>query len=351
MDGSDDYFGDDDLVLDESTLAVLDLEEKKWQEQQQQSQLHATSQRRPISQDAPLPAPKKRKTSHVSTPDGLIPRVRAITVGEDYDEDLPDISIIGDGSYKLPAAQRASANELAKQIRGPRDNANCASTSNRVLSPPVRAPPGAPLRRPPVPAQASTSLTRHASGGSSSNTSASGQSQVNLANPRSQNRLRQRHSTLSTIQAALADFIPTSTNPPPQPTPPNKVYPSRLSPAPGPSRVAPNHPRQGRNSTSSSTSVWPQPQIQKPPSGPLPPGPAARGVRGSSPSVSVPVDRRHVVAGHSRPRVVSPPQPPQQHYPPLSQGHQERDLRIEVETLKAQVEEVCGLAYASRERS
>ncbi|KAI0779891.1 hypothetical protein C8Q74DRAFT_1199278 [Fomes fomentarius] len=338
MDGSDDYFGDDDLVLDESTLAVLDLEEKKWQEQQQQSQLHATGQRRPISQDAPLPAPKKRKTSHTSTPDGLIPRVRAITVGEDYDEDLPDISIIGDGSYKLPAAQRASANELAKQIRGPRYNATCASTSNRVLSPPVRAPPGGPLRRPPVPAQASTSFTRHASGGSSSNTSASGQSQVDPANPRSHNRLRQRHSTLSTIQAALADFIPASANPPPQPTPPNRVYPSRLSPAPGPSRVAPNHLPQGRNSVSSSTSV--RPQIQKPPSGPPPPGPATRGVRGSSPSVSIPVDRRHAVAGPSRPRVVSPPQPLQQHCPPLSQGHQERDLRIEVETLKAQVEEL-----------
>ena len=38
MDGSDDYFGDDDFVLDETTLAVLDLEEQKWQQQQQTSE-------------------------------------------------------------------------------------------------------------------------------------------------------------------------------------------------------------------------------------------------------------------------------------------------------------------------
>ena len=336
MDGSDDYF-DDDLILDDQTLAALDLEEKKWQEEQQQQ----AGQRRPLGRDAPLPAAKKQKTTHELTPDGLIPRVGAINV-EDYDDLLPDISIINDGSYKLPAEQRASANELAKQMRGANGHINGASTSNRATS--ARAPPGPP-RRHPAPVQAPSPFTRHASGGSSSSASGSGPSQGPAASARSQHRQRPRHTALSQIEAALANFVPPPTNAPPQPTVQSSVRSSRPSPVSAQTRP-PASSRPARHSISPSTSV--RPQVRKPS---LPPAAAPRGVRGSSPSVSIPVDRRQSVAGPSRQRGTSPAIPPQppppqpqplppQLQPPLSQGVQQRDLRIEVETLKAQLEEV-----------
>lgn len=340
MDGSDDFF-DDDLVLDDTTLAVLEAEEQKWQQQQQQ-QRERLSQRRPLPPDAPLPHPKRQKTSHTTGLDGLVPAVQRASIADDYEEELPDISIVGDGTYKLPADQRASANELAAQIRGHSTTTNGASSSNRVPSVPGPSR-GPPPRRPPVPAQSThphaPPFNRHASGGSSSTASGSGQSQGPSAGARSQNRAR--HSTLSTIQAALADFVPP---PLPQPTPPQiDVRNSRASPAPGTSRPPPNASRITRNTSSSYTTTRPQVQRQAA----VPSAPPRNAARGTSPSVSVPVERRNSVAGPSRQRVVSPvapPQPPplQHHHPPLSQGQQERDLRIEVETLRAQVEEVRG---------
>ncbi|KAI0743346.1 hypothetical protein C8Q80DRAFT_831463 [Daedaleopsis nitida] len=343
MDGSDDFF-DDDLVLDDTTLAAIEAAEQKWQEQQQQQQQQERlSQRRPLASDAPLPQPKKQKTTHSTGLDGLTAAVQRASVADDYEEELPDISIVGDGSYKLPADQRASANELAAQMRGHSLIPSGASFSNRV--PPVPGPSrGPPPRRPPVPAQSThpqaPPFNRHPSSGSSSTVSGSGQSQGPSTSARSQNR--PRHSTLSTIQAALADFVPPPTHPPPQPTAPqNDARNSRASPAPGTSRPSLNASRNTRNSFSSFTAA--RPQVQRP--AVVPSAPPRNAARGTSPSVSVPVDRRSSVAGPSRQRLVSPvapPQPPplQHHHPPLSQGQQERDLRIELETLKAQVEEL-----------
>ena len=174
MDGSDDYFGDDDFVLDETTLAVLDLEEQKWQ-QQQQTQAITAGQRRPVSQEAAEPAQKRRKTSHETTPEGLIPQLRAVSVSrQSYDEDLPDISIIGDGSYNLPAAQRA----LAAQAR--QAQAMYASTLNPQPQPPPRVPAHPPRAHVPAPAPPALPQ-RRASSGSGFVASGSGQSQGQAA--------------------------------------------------------------------------------------------------------------------------------------------------------------------------
>lgn len=333
MDGSDDYFfGDDDFVLDEKTIAALDLEEQKWQ--RQQTQATTTGQRRPISQEARQRTPKRRKTSHETTPEGLIPQIRAVTVSDDYDEDLPDISIIGDGAYNLPAAQRASAHAQAQGVQG-----HHASTSNHrpahVPAYPLRAPPpAAPQRR--------------ASSGSGSDAYGSGQSQGQPASsrPPQRNRLPRQHSTLSSVQAALADFVPPASNAAPAPTPP-PMAPLSRAPASGSSNVARTTARQQGGHASPSAAVRAAPAHSS----------VTRPTRGASPSVSVPPQRRQSipVAGPSRQQRASPsipPQPPPQlpyqpppqppYQPPLSQGQSDRNLRIEVETLKAQLEEVSS---------
>ncbi|KAJ7217952.1 hypothetical protein GGX14DRAFT_598835 [Mycena pura] len=86
MDGSDDYFFDD-IVLDDTTLAVLDSEERKY-----------------LSQAVPPPA-KRQKTDT-----GWKPVVRpghANAVAND-NEDLPEISVGGDGSYTVRSASRST---------------------------------------------------------------------------------------------------------------------------------------------------------------------------------------------------------------------------------------------------
>ncbi|KAF9451946.1 hypothetical protein P691DRAFT_722962 [Macrolepiota fuliginosa MF-IS2] len=80
MDNIDDYF-DDDLVLDEQTLAILDREEQKYLSQVQQ-------QRQPLP-----PVTKKLRTN-----DGWSPGVGSRMREADFD-DLPEISITVDGSY------------------------------------------------------------------------------------------------------------------------------------------------------------------------------------------------------------------------------------------------------------
>ncbi|RDX45660.1 hypothetical protein OH76DRAFT_1407837 [Lentinus brumalis] len=337
MDGSDDYFfGDDDFVLDEKTIAALDLEEHKWR--QQQTQATTSGQRRPVSREARQPSPKRRKTSHEATPEGLIAQIRAVTVGDDYDEDLPDISIIGDGAYNLPVAQRASANALAAQARGAQQSHPHASTSNHR---PARVPGYPPRAPPPAPPQ------RRASSGSASDAHGSGQSQGSSTGgrPPQRNRPPRQHSTLSSVQAALADFVPQASAAVPAPTPPPKVPLSRASPAAGPSRITHAAARQQGGLASSSAVV--RPALRTPPVAGPAPASVTRTTRGTSPSVSLPQQRRQSIpaAGPSRQQRASPsvpPQPPPQppYQPPLSQGQSDRNLRIEVEMLKAQLEEL-----------
>ncbi|KAJ7901937.1 hypothetical protein B0H14DRAFT_1261277 [Mycena olivaceomarginata] len=81
MDGSDDYFSFEDIVLDDQTLAVLDSEEQKY-----------------LSQ---APPPKRQRTDKGWKPAPVQSRA---TID---DNDLPEISVHGDGSYAFRGASKA----------------------------------------------------------------------------------------------------------------------------------------------------------------------------------------------------------------------------------------------------
>ncbi|KAI0930684.1 hypothetical protein AcV5_007334 [Taiwanofungus camphoratus] len=88
MQDPDDYFGDDGIVLDENVLAVLDEEERKFNETQRLVQ-------RASRLDNSLPPPAKRQKVFHEPNIGLL---RTAT----FDlEDLPEVSVQGDGLYDL----------------------------------------------------------------------------------------------------------------------------------------------------------------------------------------------------------------------------------------------------------
>ncbi|KAK7005601.1 hypothetical protein R3P38DRAFT_2556549 [Favolaschia claudopus] len=105
---SDDYF--DDIVLDDQTLAVLDSEERKY-----------------LSQ-AP-PPPKRQKTDNGWRPAPPI-QLRGPPLADD--NDLPEISVHGDGSYAVRGGLR-----------------NDASSRSKPQTVPPRAANGQPSRVPP----------------------------------------------------------------------------------------------------------------------------------------------------------------------------------------------------------
>ena len=92
MDNSDDYFNDD-FELNDDALAILDLEEQK----------HTLSTQKSSTSSAP-PPPKRQKTNagwkHA-------PATRSTVFADDLD-DLPEISVKGDGSYGLHARHAAT---------------------------------------------------------------------------------------------------------------------------------------------------------------------------------------------------------------------------------------------------
>jgi len=104
MDGSDDYFTDD-IVLDEQTLAVLDQEEQQYLLQNTAPQL------------AP-PATKRQKTNHGWKP-GVGNR-RTTTLDEL--EDLPEISVQGDGSYGVRLGARNITDASENILNGASSN-------------------------------------------------------------------------------------------------------------------------------------------------------------------------------------------------------------------------------------
>lgn len=144
---SDDYFFDDDIILDDQTLAVLDSEEQKF-----------------LSQ-APPPA-KRQKTDKGWKPVAIQGRAPV-------DEDLPEISVHGDGSYvfrgppkvggstgtvvaaatfkppiphqrvaSVPVASRVPTHTRPPEPPGrPRDPAPQPAIHTRVQAPPRREPP------------------------------------------------------------------------------------------------------------------------------------------------------------------------------------------------------------------
>lgn len=110
MDNIDDYF-DDDLVLDEQTLAILDQEEQKY--------LSQVQQRHP-----PLVVTKKLKTR-----DGWSPGVGSRTREDDFD-DLPEISVTIDGSYGFTDSNTISASSNSSQL--PTRQLNAPQTKHQI---------------------------------------------------------------------------------------------------------------------------------------------------------------------------------------------------------------------------
>lgn len=93
MDDSDDYFNDG-FELNDDALAILDLEENK----------HNLSTEKTFASSTP-PPPKRQKTDTGWKP---APVTRSVVPMDDLD-DLPEISVKGDGSYGLHARHAATA--------------------------------------------------------------------------------------------------------------------------------------------------------------------------------------------------------------------------------------------------
>ncbi|KAI0328403.1 hypothetical protein GY45DRAFT_1255085 [Cubamyces sp. BRFM 1775] len=329
----DDYFDDDDLILDEKVLAVLDAEENKFKQAQRltqvQQQQQPVGERRPADEPPPLepPPPKKQKTSHEWNGE---PQV---LLNPEDDEGLPDISIMGGGAYRVPAAQWAAANELAAQLRGPQTSTGVENNGRTVPTNPVRVLPQPPAQ-PPAPAFAPASASASVSPPTLSPAPAlaptSGQPTTTRtsAKPPSTNRLR-RTSTLSSVQAALVGFVPPPTA---APKPARPTSPAVQHRAPRPSAPPQRSASPSVTLSQSRPSGFVSPQgshVSRPPALPQPQptaGPSTR--RQSVPNAA----RAAVQAPSVQPRL---PQPP-----PPSQGQSERSIRLELDALRAQLEDL-----------
>lgn len=96
MPDSDDYFSDD-FVLDDSALALLDEEEQKY--------TLSTQAPTPIAPPIAAPPLKRQKTDNGWKPAGL--GIRRTETLDDMD-DLPEISVHGDGLYSLHSRHSAA---------------------------------------------------------------------------------------------------------------------------------------------------------------------------------------------------------------------------------------------------
>ncbi|KAH9851384.1 hypothetical protein C2E23DRAFT_830696 [Lenzites betulinus] len=336
---ADDYF-DDDFVLDAAALAAIDNEETKFKEAQrvtQQQPQAVVGERRPAETAPPAEPPplKRQKTSHEPAEDGP-PGPPVFHHAED-DEGLPDISVIGAGSYKFPAAQRAAANALAAQLRGA-DTAT-SEAPRRPPSPVRDVPRAPPTRNTPVARSVSGSGSDIVPPASATRPVISGNSSVQTRGP-SNARVPRRSTTFHTIQAALAGFTPPPSHPtasagatasPPVPTAPSRVHRNSVS-LRGSSPLAPARVSPVPQASQTRASV--QPFVQ---------GPSRITRHPSTPPVPVvPAHRRQNVPGAPRPHVAPsvqtralPLQPP-----PPSQGQSDRRLRLELDSLKAQFEQL-----------
>lgn len=140
MSDYDDFFSDD-IVLDETLLAVLDAEETKFN----QSQQHP----RPSQ---PVPPPKRQKT------DQGWKHTRAASQSDSFYDDLPEISISGDGFYgvlppTVPNSNRATTPTIQAQPYS-RTTSGASSSRSSVPGPSViphsqGTRPNPPLRQAP----------------------------------------------------------------------------------------------------------------------------------------------------------------------------------------------------------
>jgi hypothetical protein len=114
-----DHYFEDDIDLDESALAVLDAEERKFNQSQQHS--------RPT---LPVPPPKRQKTEQGWK------HTRGLTQTDSYFEDLPEISVGNDGSYgmleDLPDVPNTFRNRAPLLSAAPQSSPN--STGSTTVS-------------------------------------------------------------------------------------------------------------------------------------------------------------------------------------------------------------------------
>ena len=159
MDDSDDYFNDG-FELNDDALAILDLEENK----------HNLSTEKTFASSTP-PPPKRQKTDTGWKP---APVTRSVVPMDDLD-DLPEISVKGDGSYGLHARHAATASarpnnasvglrvnvaspatlDMPRSAKWTPITRTASSSSNAQKS---RSPSVAPLPRPIVHRQPSLSV-------------------------------------------------------------------------------------------------------------------------------------------------------------------------------------------------
>ncbi|KAF5354663.1 hypothetical protein D9756_005378 [Leucocoprinus leucothites] len=133
MDDIDDYF-DDDLVLDDRTLAILDREEKKYLSQ------------RPQQPPPPLAVTKKQKTR-----DGWSPGVGSRAREHDFD-DLPEISVTVDGNYGFTDSTLTSGSSNQSQPPRQATQPNAPPPRGPNHPNPRFLPPAQPVHIPPRPA-------------------------------------------------------------------------------------------------------------------------------------------------------------------------------------------------------
>ncbi|KAL6308039.1 hypothetical protein BKA93DRAFT_765040 [Sparassis latifolia] len=144
MQDSDDYFANDDLVLDDTVIAALDEQESKFVESQrltQQAQAHPNS-----------PPPAKRQKLYHELP------LRTASLDE---LQLPEVSLHGSQAYDIASRRRASGSNwnaagrnVSARVESPNQHhaqyvtRHDASAANVQRSVPPRAAPNQPLLAP-----------------------------------------------------------------------------------------------------------------------------------------------------------------------------------------------------------
>ncbi|KAJ7647233.1 hypothetical protein FB45DRAFT_733467 [Roridomyces roridus] len=139
MDGSDDYLFDD-LVLDQQTIDALDSEEQKYLTQ--------------VTLSQPPPA-KRQKTDNGWRPVAAPARAPVLN-----DEDLPEISVHGDGTYAFRGAARSTANPTIVPPRRTFNANSVQSPHHRVVSAPVATVHATHTRPDPLPRPPQQQRTR-----------------------------------------------------------------------------------------------------------------------------------------------------------------------------------------------
>lgn len=185
MPGSDSDYFSDDFVLDDSALALLDEEEQKFT-------LSTQTQLLAISAPPAAPPLKRQKTETGWKPSGL--DIRRTETMDDMD-DLPEISVHGDGLYSLHARHAAAH-------PGP---ANSQSGVSRAIAPMQQSvqAPSAVQRR---------TVSSSSSGGPSSQTRHAAYNR-----PPTQQRLPSNPGTSRTFSRTLSANNSAPSQPPPRP--------------------------------------------------------------------------------------------------------------------------------------